>query len=309
MNALLAELTDAVRPLHAALEAALEALAELDTLRARARFAIDFGCGSVSLEDPASGFAIRNGRHPLLLAQGIEVVPFDLRMAPNERTLLVSGPNTGGKTVLLKCLGLFAALVQSGIPAPVAGGSRLAVFDDIFADIGDEQSIEASLSTFSAHVKNLAEILDRATAQSLVLIDELGSGTDPVEGASLGGAILEELTARGVMTVATTHLGALKDLAAETTGVVNASLQFDEQALIPTYHLIKGLPGRSYGIRIARRLKLSEAIIARAEERVPKAERDVNALLVSLEERDRALAERERDVASSRNPLRRERTV
>ena len=296
---LLAELTDAVRPLHEALEAALDALVELDTRRARARFAIDFRCGSVTLDDPASGFAIRNGRQPLLLAQGIEVVPFDLSMAPNERTLLVSGPNTGGKTVLLKCLGLFAALVQSGIPAPVADGSRVAVFDDFFADIGDEQSIEASLSTFSAHVKNLAEILDRATARSLALIDELGSGTDPVEGASLGGAILEELTARGVMTVATTHLGALKDLAAETSGVVNASLQFDEEALVPTYQLIKGLPGRSYGIRIARRLKLSEAIIARAEERVPKAERDVNALLASLEERDRALAERERDVASS----------
>jgi DNA mismatch repair protein MutS2 len=296
---LLAELTDAVRPLHEQLEAASDALVELDTLRARARFAIDLRCGSVSLDEPGTGFAIKNGRHPLLLAQGIDVVPFDLRMAPNERTLLVSGPNTGGKTVLLKCLGLFAALVQSGIPAPVADGSRLGVFDDIFADIGDEQSIEASLSTFSAHVKNLAEILDRATPRSLVLIDELGSGTDPVEGASLGGAILEELTRRGVLTVATTHLGALKDLAAETPGVVNASLQFDEEALSPTYHLIKGLPGRSYGIRIARRLKLSDAIIARAEERVPKAERDVNALLASLEERDRALAERERDVASS----------
>lgn len=296
---LLAELTDAVRPLHAAMERSLDALVELDTLRARARFAVDFSCGSVALDDPANGFSIKRGRHPLLLAQGIAVIPFDLEMAPNERTLLVSGPNTGGKTVLLKSLGLFAALIQSGIPAPVASGSRLPLFDDLFADIGDEQSIEASLSTFSAHVKNLAEILDRASPRSLVLIDELGSGTDPVEGASLGGAILEHLTSRGAMTVATTHLGALKDLAAEANGVVNASLQFDEEALVPTYQLIKGLPGRSYGIRIARRLRLSDAIIARAEERVPKAERDVNALLASLEERDRALAERERDVASS----------
>jgi len=220
-------------------------------------------------------------------------------MAPNERTLLVSGPNTGGKTVLLKSLGLFAALTQSGIPVPVADGSRLAVFDDIFADIGDEQSIEASLSTFSAHVKNLAEILARATPQSLVLIDELGSGTDPVEGAALGGAILEELTTRGVLTVATTHLGALKDLAAEAEGVVNASLQFDEEALAPTYQLIKGLPGRSYGLRIAHRLKLPDGVLQRAEERVPSAERDVNALLASLEERERELSERERDVASS----------
>jgi len=296
---ILAELTDAVRPLHGELTEALDALVELDTLRARARFAADFRCGNVLLGEPSDGFAVRNGRHPLLLAQGIAVVPFDLTMAPNERTLLVSGPNTGGKTVLLKSLGLFAALLQSGIPVPVEAGSRLAVYDDIFADIGDEQSIEASLSTFSAHVKNLAEILQRATSRSLALIDELGSGTDPVEGAALGGAILEELTQRAALTVATTHLGALKDLAAETAGVVNASLQFDEEALAPTYQLIKGLPGRSYGLRIARQLQLPHAIIQRAEERIPRAERDVNALLASLEERDRALAAREQDVAAS----------
>ncbi|MGQ0640034.1 MAG: endonuclease MutS2 [Gemmatimonadaceae bacterium] len=296
---ILAELTDAVRPLYEELAQSLEALVELDTLRARARFANDFRCGNAVLGEPGDGFAIRDGRHPLLLAQGIAVVAFDLAMGPNEWTLLVSGPNTGGKTVLLKSLGLFAALMQSGIPIPVAEGSRLAVYDDIFADIGDEQSIEASLSTFSAHVKNLAEILVRATPRSLALIDELGSGTDPVEGAALGGAILEALTHRGAMTLATTHLGALKDLAAETPGVVNASLQFDEEALAPTYQLIKGVPGRSYGLRIAHRLKLPDAVLQRAEERVPSAERDVNALLASLEERDRALAERERDVASS----------
>ncbi|HJU72255.1 MAG TPA: endonuclease MutS2 [Gemmatimonadaceae bacterium] len=296
---ILAELTDAVRPLHEDLVRALEALVELDTLRARARFASEYRCGNVVLGEPADGFAIRDGRHPLLLAQGIAVVPFDLTMAPNERTLLVSGPNTGGKTVLLKCLGLFATLAQSGIPVPVAPGSRLAVLDDVFADIGDEQSIEASLSTFSAHVKNLAEILARATPRSLVLIDELGSGTDPVEGAALGGAILEALTTRGVLTVATTHLGALKELAADTPGVVNASLQFDEEALAPTYQLIKGLPGRSYGLRIAHRLRLPDDVLRRAEERVPKSERDVNALLATLEERERALSERERDVASS----------
>ncbi|MGH7709981.1 MAG: endonuclease MutS2 [Gemmatimonadaceae bacterium] len=296
---ILAELTDAIRPLHAELTSALDALVELDTLRARARFAIDFRCGNVLLGEASEGFAIRDGRHPLLLEQRIAVVPFDLTMAPNERTLLVSGPNTGGKTVLLKSLGLFAALVQSGLPVPVAEGSRVALYDDLFADIGDEQSIEASLSTFSAHVKNLAEILERATPRSLVLIDELGSGTDPVEGAALGGAILEELTTRGALTVATTHLGALKELAAEAPGVVNASLQFNEEALAPTYELIKGLPGRSYGLRIARQLHLPDNVIQRAEERVPSAERDVNALLATLEERERALAERERDVASS----------
>src|SRR5205085_139702 len=137
------------------------------------------------------------------------------------RTLLVSGPNTGWKTVLLKALGLLSAMAQAGIPAPVGAESRIAIFDDAFADVGDEQSIEASLSTFSAHLKNLSEILRRATGISLVLIDELGSGTDPLEGAALGWAILESLTSRGTMTIATTHLGTLKELATQMSGVVN----------------------------------------------------------------------------------------
>jgi DNA mismatch repair protein MutS2 len=171
------------------------------------------------------------------------------------------------------------------------------VFDNLFADIGDEQSIEASLSTFSAHLKNLGEILVAATPQSLVLIDELGSGTDPVEGAALGGAILEELTRRGALTIATTHLGALKELATEVRGVVNASLQFDAVALAPTYRLIKGVPGRSYGISIARRLGLRADVLDRAEERVPQGERDVNRLLADLEVRENELTVRERDVA------------
>jgi DNA mismatch repair protein MutS2 len=216
-------------------------------------------------------------------------------MAPAERTLLVSGPNTGGKTVLLKALGLLSALAQSGIPAPVGTGSRIAMFDDAFADVGDEQSIEASLSTFSAHLKNLAEILRLATGDSLVLIDELGSGTDPVEGAALGWAILESLTTRGAMTVATTHLGTLKELASQVGGVVNASLQFDAAALAPTYRLIKGIPGRSYGIAIARRLQLPETVVVRAEERLPQQERDIAALIEQLERRDEELSARERE--------------
>ncbi len=205
--------------------------------------------------------------------------------------------------MLLKALGLVSALVQCGIPAPVGAGSRIAIFDDFFADIGDEQSIAASLSTFSAHLRNLGEILERATPRSLVLIDELGSGTDPAEGAALGGAILDELTRRGTLTVATTHLGALKLLATENSGVVNASLQFDEQALAPTYRLIKGIPGRSYGLGIARRLGLDAAVLGRAEERLPRGERDVAALLADLERKDAMLAEREREIADSATRL------
>ena len=297
VDRILLEATDRIRPIHDELVASLDALVMLDSLYGRARYALAYDCAQAELSAPADGFALRNGRHPLLLAQGVAVVPFDLEMQPGERTLLVSGPNTGGKTVLLKSIALISALVQSGVPAPVSAGSRVAVFDDLFADIGDEQSIEASLSTFSAHLKNLGEILVKATPQSLVLVDELGSGTDPIEGAALGGAILEELTGRGALTIATTHLGALKELATEVPGVVNASLQFDAVALAPTYRLIKGIPGRSYGISIARRLGLREDVLDRAEERVPKGERDVNRLLADLEVREAELSARERDVA------------
>ena len=287
---ILHELTDALRPHHAALELSLEALVALDALAARAKYALAARCSPAPLGAPADGFAIYNGRHPLLLSRGDDVVPFDLEMLPGERTLLVSGPNTGGKTVLLKALALLSLMAQSGIPAPVGPESRLAAFDGVFADIGDEQSIEASLSTFSAHLKNLIEIVKDATADSLVLVDELGSGTDPLEGAALGGAILESLTTRGTMTIATTHLGALKELAQEVPGVVNASLQFDAVALAPTYRLIKGIPGRSYGLSIARRLEMPAEVIARAEERVPTVERDVHRLLETLEVRDRESA-------------------
>ena len=290
----LRELTDELRPHRDAMARALNALIELDSLFARARFAEDFCCTPCEFVSAGDGFAVREGRHPLLLARGGDVVPFDLDMAPGERTLLLSGPNTGGKTVLLKALGLLSACAQAGIPATAGPGSRIAIFDDCFADIGDEQSIQASLSTFSAHLKNLGEILASATANALVLIDELGSGTDPAEGAALGGAVLEELTRRGALTVATTHLGALKLLATEVPGIVNASLQFDEKALEPTYRLVKGIPGRSYGLSIARRLRLAPDVLARAEERLSRGERDVAALLADLEQRDAALAERER---------------
>jgi DNA mismatch repair protein MutS2 len=294
---ILAELTEAIRPMREEMVASLEALIELDVLYARARFAEELGCAPADFVPAHEGFGLRDARHPLLLARGGAVVPFDLEMSASERTLLLSGPNTGGKTVLLKAVGLISALAQSGIPAPVGAESRIPIFDDCFADIGDEQSIQASLSTFSAHLRNLGEILAGATAESLVLIDELGSGTDPAEGAALGGAILDALTARGVFTIATTHLGALKLLATENTGVVNGSLQFDSVALAPTFRLIKGIPGRSYGLSIARRLHLPEEVLLRAESRLSHGERDVAALLGDLQEREGKLTAREEAVA------------
>ncbi|HET7586092.1 MAG TPA: Smr/MutS family protein [Gemmatimonadaceae bacterium] len=295
---ILAELTDRLRPYREPMVSALHVLVELDSLSARARYADALGCAPPALVPPGEGFALHGARHPLLIAQGRAVVPFDLTMDPRERTLLVSGPNTGGKTVLLKAVGLLSAMVQAGIPAPVAGRSRIPVYDAIYADIGDEQSIEASLSTFSAHVKNLGVILAEASPRSLVLIDELGSGTDPAEGAALGSAILDELTSRGTLTVATTHLGALKLLATETPFIVNASLQFDEAVLAPTYRLVKGVPGRSYGLSIARRLALPAPVLDRAEARLPRGERDLGELVADVERRSAELADRERDAST-----------
>jgi DNA mismatch repair protein MutS2 len=298
VDRVLLELTDKARGNAAGLAASHAALTELDVLHALARFADEFACGNITFGSPREPLVICTGRHPLLIAQGVAAVPFDLVLDAAERTLLVSGPNTGGKTVLLTAVGLFHAMAQSGIPVPAGAGTTLPIVDDIFADIGDEQSIQASLSTFSAHILNLRDILLTATSESLVLIDELGSGTDPAEGAALGAAILEELTHRGVRTIATTHLGALKDVPLTVPGVVNASLQFDEQHLAPTYHLLQGIPGRSYGLSIARRLQIPEDVLARAEARVPEEERAVTALLAELERRERALVAREQQLAT-----------
>lgn len=295
---ILLELTNLLRPHRAELAETLAALIELDSLFARGRYALQYnGHRPEMLPAGTEEYRVFRGLHPLLLAGGGDVVPFDLEMVEGERTLLVSGPNTGGKTVLLKGIGLLSAMAQAGIVPPVGAGTKLPLFRDVYADIGDEQSIEASLSTFSAHLKNLGELLEEADHESLVLVDEMGSGTDPAEGASLAQAILVELTRRAALTVATTHLGQLKALAGVESGVVNASLQFDAQELRPTYRLVKGIPGRSYGLAIARRLGFPAPLLERAEAFLPQEERSAAQLLMELEQKERemgaALAEAE----------------
>jgi len=298
---ILRELTDRLRPHSEALSTTLDSLIALDSLFARARYALQYNGRRPTLLPPGTrDYEIVRGHHPLLLAGPDPVVPFDLRLDAETRTLLISGPNTGGKTVLLKAIGLTSALVQAGVIPPIGEGSRLPVFRDFFADIGDEQSIEASLSTFSAHLKNLREILDEADDESLVLIDEIGSGTDPAEGGALARAILIALTRRGALTVATTHLGELKLLAGEEPGVMNASLQFDAVELRPTYRLVLGVPGRSYGLAIARRLGLPDSVLAAAEAHLPKGEREVGQLLLELEEKERRLASALAEAESAR---------
>jgi len=293
----LRELTDLLRPELPALRDAVEMCVAVDDLVARARYAVAVEGEVPTVADAPAGLVIVNGRHPLLLAGTAAVVPFDLELPPGEHTLLISGPNTGGKTVLLKAVGLAAALAQSGIIPPVGAGSRWPVFRRFYADIGDRQSIAASLSTFSAHVRMLRRILEEADDATLVLLDEVGSGTDPAEGSALAAAALVSLTGRRALTLATTHLGSLKDVASHTPGVVNASLQFDAATLTPTYRFLKGVPGRSYGLAIARRLGVPPDILADAEARVPDAERSLDLLLAAVEERQRELAKTQAEVA------------
>jgi len=289
---ILRELSARLRPMQPELLATLDAMVALDSVYARARYALKSDGHVPKLLPPGTEeYEVVNGYHPVLQARSAAVVPFDLRMDAGERTLLISGPNTGGKTVLLKAIGLISLLTQSGIIPPVGPRSKLPIFRQVFADIGDEQSIEASLSTFSAHLKNLREALDGADWESLVLTDEIGSGTDPVEGGVLARAILIELTRRSAFTVATTHLGQLKLLATEERGVVNASLQFDAERLQPTYRLVKGIPGRSYGLAIARRLGMAPSVLEHAESAMPQGERDVARLLLDLEAKEQRLSE------------------
>ncbi len=293
----LRRLTEALRPHADALEAAFEMLAAADACAARARYAAEAGAHQPEVVAWGEGpLVIVGGRHPLLRDGERPPVPFDLTLEPEERTVLISGPNTGGKTVLLKAVGLIAALAQSGVIPPVGPGTRLPVFAALFADIGDRQSILESLSTFSAHLAVLTEVLEKAGPGSLALVDELGTGTDPAEGAALAAAVVRALTARGCLTLATTHLGSLKAMAAHEPGIVNASLQFDAALLVPTYRFTKGLPGRSYALAIARRLGLDAAVLADAERALPAEARALETTLAELEGRLQALERREAEV-------------
>ncbi len=293
----LRDLTGRLRPHADAIGGGFEMLAAADCCSARARFAVRAGAARPEVGEGVP-FAIVKGAHPLLLGGDFPAVPFHLALEPEERTVLVSGPNTGGKTVLLKAVGLVVALAQAGVIPPVGPATRLPVFGALFTDIGDRQSIQESLSTFSAHVAALRDVLEGADARSLVLLDELGTGTDPAEGAALAGAVLRALTARGATTIATTHLGSLKDLAEREPGIVNGSLQFDAATLTPTFRFTKGIPGRSYGLAIARRLGIDAAVLAEAERSMPEDLRALETTLEQLEVRIQEVERRETDVAA-----------
>ena len=288
----LRELTGMLRPAREVLAAAFEMCIEVDDLVARARYGVAVRGEVPEITEPGGPLHLLEARHPLLLARGVEVIPFSLEMHGGERTLLITGPNTGGKTVMLKTTALCALMVQSGIVPPVGRGSALPLFTRVFSDIGDRQSLSESLSTFSGHLASLRTVLTHADSATLVLLDEVGSGTDPAEGSALATAVLLELTRRSALTLATTHLGALKSLAAEVPGIVNGSLQFDTDTLSPTYRFRKGVPGRSYGLSIARRLGLDAAVLSDAESRVSDEVRRLDSLLARAEEREGELERR-----------------
>jgi DNA mismatch repair protein MutS2 len=285
VHRILLEMTDRLRGYSDSIRQTLVTMAELELIFAKARFAGEFDCVVPRFGDR---LLLKDARHPLLQdvlrRRHRSAVPISLELTRTTRTLLISGPNTGGKTVTLKTVGLLSLMAQAGLPVP-ALEAEFPLFEQVLADIGDQQSIQENLSTFSAHVSNIREMALDVTPDSLVLLDELGAATDPEEGGALGVALVEHFRAAGAYTLVSTHLMALKIYGASTEGVVNGSMGFDEQTFEPTYHLQLGLPGKSAGLEIATRLGMPEDIMNRARRSMSDRERDVTRFLSELHRR------------------------
>lgn len=300
IDRILAELSAAVGEHADMIAISYDCAVELCLIFAKAKLAYDMKASMPEINREGC-IKLINARHPLLDPQ--KVVPITVELGERFDTLVITGPNTGGKTVTLKTVGLLTLMAECGLMIPAYDGSRVAIFDAVMADIGDEQSIEQSLSTFSSHMVNLVDIIAHSTDNSLVLVDELGAGTDPIEGAALAKAIIEELRSKGCRVAATTHYAELKAYAIDTVGVENASCEFDVASLRPTYRLLIGLPGRSNAFAISERLGLSSEVVKRAKGMISDEDKKFEGVVRSLEQARRAADDERREVERLRAQL------
>ncbi len=288
IDRILEELSSLLYPITNNLISNYNLVGEIDFILAKAKFGIEFDCTKPQIDNFID---FKSARHPLI--EKNSVVPIDINLGKDFYSLVITGPNTGGKTVTLKTVGLLCALAQAGLCIPVKDGSSIKIFDNIFADIGDEQSIETSLSTFSSHITNLVQILNNFTDKSLILVDELGSGTDPLEGANLAISLLEYFFEKKALTIATTHYNEIKNYSITHDGFENASCEFDLTTLKPTYHLLLGIPGSSYAFAISQKLGIPESIIKRASSLLSKPDVDIETLMKEIYD-DKAEIEKEK---------------
>ncbi|MBM7624645.1 endonuclease MutS2 [Sporohalobacter salinus] len=295
---ILTELTYEVREELDRIKETLKVLAWLDFTFAKAEYSFKIE-GAEPVLNQEEYISLEKARHPLIPAD--EVVPIDIKLGGEFDTLVITGPNTGGKTVTLKTVGLLTLMAQSGLHIPALSGSKIAVFDEIYGDIGDEQSIEQNLSTFSSHMTRIIDILEIAKENTLVLLDEIGAGTDPTEGAALAMAILEELYSRDqINTIATTHYSQLKTFAYQQEGIENASVEFDVETLQPTYRLQMGMPGRSNAFEIASRLGLQEEVIEKARAKLSEEDIEVDKIIQNIEESKQSISKDEEAAKAER---------
>lgn len=301
IEAVLASLSEQIAEEREAISTDLTLMVQLDFIFARAALAMDMN-GSEPVFNEEGRIRLRQARHPLIPKK--QAVPIDIRLGDEFDLLIITGPNTGGKTVSLKTVGVLTLMGQSGLHIPALDRSELSLFHEIYADIGDEQSIEQSLSTFSSHMTNIVSFLEKADQKSLVLFDELGAGTDPTEGAALAISILSHLHEQGIRTMATTHYSELKVYALSTPGVENACCEFDVETLRPTYRLLIGIPGKSNAFAISSKLGLSDDIIQRAREQISEKDESFEDVISSLEENRITIEKERQEIARYKEEIR-----